>query len=423
MSWFASADNVDQAILSIRIFNSALAVAAFSILIVIVPRHLRRIPVISVLASSIPLGFFLIASVNPSGWAYVSVLVVFVAALSFFSVRETRSKVLSGILGSVSFVAGAGSREDTGAYLLFAALLAWFITRSGTGKTQWRLVTGIALTLGAILFAIDAVSSNSFIGYFLRGANWGSDGTTLGGTFKNLVTLPDLWVGAFGSWGLGWLDTPLPSSVWAVTFGIFISLVFATMLQFGRRQAIATGLVAVALVGVPIYTLAVNGLLVGQIVQPRYLLPLIGLLIATAVYRTSNTTGLILSRGQVWLVGAGLFAANAISLHTNLRRYLTGLDQNQVSLNYEIEWWWVSRPATDSIFWLSPNYVWLIGSLAFGLLLISLWKLREVLGLPGDFTRDINPGKTSQHEELKFRDINLRKPEPDPISLEGNQKN
>jgi hypothetical protein len=143
------------------------------------------------------------------------------------------------------------------------------------------------------------------------------------------------------------------------------------------------------------YTLSVNGLLVGQIVQPRYLLPLIGLLIATAFYRISSDAGTGLTRGQLWLIGVGFFGTHAISLHTNLRRYLTGLDENQVSLNFGIEWWWVERPSPDAVLWLSPNYVWLAGSLAFGLFLFSLWKLRFELGL----VTDSGASKVSQQED------------------------
>jgi hypothetical protein len=198
-----------------------------------------------------------------------------------------------------------------------------------------------------------------------------------------LLNLPDLWVGAFGTWGLGWLDTPLPSSVWAVTFGIFFALLFSSIRYFDRRQAISAALVFMALILVPMAALHASGLLVGQFIQPRYLLPLLGLLLAVSMYRKSEATGLWLSRGQVWLIGLGLFVAHTISLHTNLRRYLTGLDENQVSLNFEIEWWWVERPSEDAILWLSPNYVWIFGSVAFSLFLISLWKLRFELGLPG----------------------------------------
>jgi hypothetical protein len=98
---------------------------------------------------------------------------------------------------------------------------------------------------------------------------------------------------------------------------------------------------------------------------------------AVALYRSSSNSGLALSRGQVSIIGAGLFLANTLALHLNLRRYVTGMDEQGLNLDQSIEWWWSGFP-------ISPNTVWVTASLSFALLLFSLWKLRDVLGLPGD---------------------------------------
>jgi hypothetical protein len=97
------------------------------------------------------------------------------------------------------------------------------------------------------------------------------------------------------------------------------------------------------------------------------------------MYRRSGHSGLELSNSQVWLIGSGLFIANLLSLYSNLQRYLTGFGDNDI-----IEWWWADIPPVGTIFWFSPNYVWIVGAFAFGMFLVSLWKLRVELGLPGD---------------------------------------
>jgi hypothetical protein len=53
------------------------------------------------------------------------------------------------------------------------------------------------------------------------------------------------------------------------------------------------------------------------------------------------------------------------------------------NLDYGFEWWWVDRPASGELFWFSPNLVWITGSIAFAVFLVSLWKLKSELGLPG----------------------------------------
>jgi hypothetical protein len=400
MSWFAT-DAVEASVIRMRIFSILFAVGILSLVVASIPLHLRRVPVVAAVTTLIPLGAFLVASNNPSGVASISVIAFFASVIGLFSVSYNKQRIPLIILASISFVTGAGSREDTGAYLIFAGGLAWLLASEIRTPKKSRLLIGAGIAVGAVAFMTVAFFSSSFVGYFLRGADWFGGVNTLGTTVRNLITLPDLWVGAFGTWGLGWLDTPLPSSVWVVTFGVYFALAFGSIRSFGRRQAFATSLVFIALVVVPMYTLSVNGLSVGQIVQPRYLLPLIGLLIATAAYRSSIEGGMHLSRGQIWLIGIGLFGANAISLHTNLRRYLTGLDENQVSLNFEIEWWWVQRPSPDAVLWLSPNYVWLVGSLAFGLFLFSMWKLRFELGL----ISQVNFSKKTQRPSTEIENL------------------
>jgi hypothetical protein len=90
-----------------------------------------------------------------------------------------------------------------------------------------------------------------------------------------------------------------------------------------------------------------------------------------------------MSRAQVWIIGFALIFAHIIALRTNLGRYLTGMSQVATNLDYGFEWWWVDRPASNELFWFSPNLVWITGSIAFTVFLVSLWKLRAELGLPG----------------------------------------
>ena len=407
MSWFAS-DDVGTSVILMRIVNALFAVGILALVVLSIPKHLRIVPVIAFTATLIPLGAFLVASNNPSGLAAISVISFFASLVGLFSYSENKQRVPLIILAVLSFVAGAGAREDTGAYLLFAGGLAWLLTSSKRNQKTPRILIGAGIVIGAVIFMTIAFSSSSFVGYFLRGADWFGGVNTLGATFRNLITLPDLWVGTFGTWGLGWLDTPLPSSVWAITYGLYFALVFGSMRAFSKRQALATSLVLLALVVVPMYTLSVNGLLVGQIVQPRYLLPLLGLLIGAAVYRESISGGVSLSSGQLLLIGLGLAGTNTISLHTNLRRYLTGLDEYQVSLNFGIEWWWVQRPSPDAVLWLSPNYVWIVGSIAFALFLFALWKLRSELGI---WTN----GQQNTHDESTALDVDL----PEPTATKG----
>jgi hypothetical protein len=361
--------------------NILLAVSLLGLVIAFLPRNLRVVPLVATLGTSVPLGLFLFASVNPSGWGIFSVVVFFSSVVGFFASSEPKQKAVLGSLAGLSAIMGAGSRQDTQGFLLFAGLLAVFLSLSSSWLTRRKAVFIGSLAVLSFLFLASILVTGTFIGNFFRGAEWFGRPISAESFFKNLLDIPDLIVGAFGYWGLGWLDTSLPSSVWLTTFGIFLVLVFTSMGTWSLRQKILLATISFALVAIPLYLLTVNGLFVGEVVQPRYLVPLLALALGVSVFKSQGQIGLQLSRLQFVLIGIGLVIANTISLHINLRRYLTGIDSSELSLNRAIEWWWIEPPLYAGNLWFSPNNVWIGGSLAFGVFLIAIWKLRFELGL------------------------------------------
>jgi drug/metabolite transporter (DMT)-like permease len=186
--------------------------------------------------------------------------------------------------------------------------------------------------------------------------------------------------------------------VWVVGWGVFLSLVFAAIQYFNLQQTLSVSLIFAALVLVPLLALYFSGFIVGEFVQPRYLTALLGMLVAASMFRSSMSTGLVMSRAQVWIIGFALIFAHIIALRTNLGRYLTGMSQVATNLDYGFEWWWVDRPASNELFWFSPNLVWITGSIAFAVFLVSLWKLKAELGLPGylpESVKDIELAESS----------------------------
>jgi hypothetical protein len=379
MSWFASND-LTASIISIRFFNSILIVLGFAAVIFALPRHLRRVPVVSAVSVAVPLGLFIIPSTNPSAWGVYAVFLFFSAFLGFVLTKNRRSRWILGPIALMTLLMAAGSRPDSALYILVAvaAVIVITFTRKMINPINISIVAALML-LGAIFFFGSANTSAT-----LTGAPGGGLTTFTGGQlYANVTNLPTLWVGGFGVWGLGWLDTPMSPIVWVVGWGVFLSLVFAAIMYFNLQQALSVSLIFAALVLVPMLALTASGLIVGQFVQPRYLTGLLGMLVAAAMFRSSVSAGLVMSRAQVWIIGFALMFAHFIALRTNLGRYLTGMSEVAENLDYGFEWWWVGRPASGELFWFSPNLVWITGSVAFAVFLVSLWKLRAELGLPG----------------------------------------
>jgi len=408
-SWFASND-LTASIISIRFFNSILIVVGFAAVIFALPRHLRRVPVVSAVAIAVPLGLFIIPSTNPSSWGIYAVVLFFSAFLGFVITKNRRSRWILGPIALITLLMAAGSRPDSALYILIAvaAVIIITFTRKMVNPVSISIVVTLLL-MGALFFFGSANTWATF-----TGAPGGGDNIpTYGQLYANVTNLPTLWVGGFGVWGLGWLDTPRSPIVWVVGWGVFLSLVFAAIQYFNLQQTLSVSLIFAALVLVPLLALYFSGFIVGEFVQPRYLTALLGMLVAASMFRSSMSTGLVMSRAQVWIIGFALIFAHIIALRTNLGRYLTGMSQVATNLDYGFEWWWVDRPASNELFWFSPNLVWITGSIAFAVFLVSLWKLKAELGLPGftpEVVKEVKLAKPSKVAPKKVKPKSSKNP-------------
>lgn len=361
MSLFASAD-IQASVIAMRIFNAFLAVGAFTAVFWASPARTRAAIVVSVGATIVPLGLFIVPSTNPSSWAYISAAVVWAASYGAFNSAGRRAWVLWG-LAVLGAVIGAGARADSAAYAVLAfALAAAVSARRGANLLHAAVAGVIILGVSAAFYLTSSQSSAVTEGF--GGSNPPLTRTEL---LLNLLEIPGLWTGALGGWGLGWLDTPMPAVVTvscsAVAFGaVFIG---ARMLEWRRASALAVALVA--LWAVPFIVLYQSRAIVGEQVQPRYLLPLLLILVGVASAHPRITDWW--SGTRLLIAATALTVAGAVALHVNLRRYVTGLDDRALNPGDGAEWWWPVAPA--------PLAVWLGTSLAFALTLAGLWWLRR----------------------------------------------
>lgn len=366
MSQFVGPD-IYASVVAMRAFNAVLLVGLLFLTVMWVAPRLRHVPLVAAGATIMPLGIFLAASVNPSSWAFISVL-VFVPALGSFLMATTAERLWkTGSLVAIAVIIGAGSRADVAAYLVIATVVTW-ISVGGVKFWKAKAIASAAIAATSIVFYLNS-QQNQFL---TKTAESSQD--VLGNLAANVVNLPLLLTGIFGTWGLGWLDTAMPSSVWFLALASFVGVTFTATSSMTKGRAVASGLVAAALIILPLYILTRQNIPVGVDVQPRYLLPLVAILVAILVFPGREGSQFSMPSFGWVFVGAGLVIANAIALHVNIRRYVTGTDVQAVNLDEGVEWWWEGAL-------LTPNGVWLAGSVSMAVALASLWAIRKELGL------------------------------------------
>lgn len=352
--------DVYRSLILMRMVNATVAILLLGAVGILLPGKDRRLVAMAWLAVCVPLALYLLSSVNPSGWATAGVMVAWAGMHGLWlqiaesSIRTWRTGGLVAVtlLGAI---AAAISRSDAGAYLGLAALSVTLLH----GRIVLRHLWGLAVP--AIISVIGVVG-------FFSGSQSQALETGLGpasgdakGIFAyNVLHLPQLLVDYTASmFGLNWADTPMPPLVWAPVLLVSLGLVFWGLQRMDIWKALACGVLFCAIVFLPMWTLQQGLNLVGSAVQPRYLLPLIPITLATLLIQPKTGGMPRLSTAQLIVSYLMLVGAQAVGLHTQIRRFVRGLDATSWNLNDRAEWW---HPGP------SPMATWAMGSLGFALL-------------------------------------------------------
>lgn len=372
MRLFAGPD-LQTSALTMRLVNATLFVAIGTALTILLTPTRRRALLWGWLVALVPLGMFLIPSNNPSGWAVVGVGTAFLALVGWFEAQGPRRWVL-GALYVLGVIMAAGSRGDAAVYAAGATVAAVLVAaRWERGWAMRSILPAVGLVLAVVLFLAarqTAVGSTGFTDAegvatpIVPGVETPLNG--IGLAAYNLLMLPLLWTGVWGTWGLGWLDTGLPAIVpWAAS-AAFIVVAFAGLGRMDVRKAIAVTGVLGVLIALPVYVLTAGGDRIGDSLQPRYLLPLIVLLSLLIVTERCGVDTMRFTRLQTFAVLGALALANLTALQVNIRRYVTGTEQQGFNLDSDAEWWWTGLP-------LGPMALWAVGSLAYAAFLAVIW--------------------------------------------------
>lgn len=344
--------NVDISVIVMRIFNAALFVGLITALFLLLPFHRRATLLWGTAIAMVPFGMFLVPSTNPSGWAILSAATVWISLVGYFE-SSGRRKLGLGIVATIATVIGAGARADAATYACLAIVVAVILTVRRERRYLLEAILPFALAVVSVLF------------YFSASQSAGIDSKVpfnIGFALMDFLNVPNLWAGAFGTWGLGWIDTPMLPVVWVSTLGAFCGMLFFGLGIWRRRKSVVVALVFAALWLVPTVVLVQARAEVGSFVQPRYILPIIVMLGGIALFQRRSTVMTPSTMQRVAVVGA-LSLANSMALFTNIRRYVTGLDVTGWDLDTKAQWWWTGLG-------VSPMVVWIAGSLAFAATLV-----------------------------------------------------
>ena len=375
---FVGSDSFNS-IYIMRLFNSAIAALFLGVALFAGNRSLRPGVMAAWTFTLVPLAMFIVPSTSPSSWAYIGLATNWVflySAMKAQSARDPRA-ILNWIMYFASAALCIFARSDAAVYVAFSSVLIGFVAiLSGAPKRKFSLLAIAAVLLSA---ATSLALTNQGRNFEDGGAY--SRASDLHRLIYNSIHIIELPAGALGvNWGLGWLDTILPPIIGIVGICLIAAIISASLIEATRVRIFSiVALLAFAYSTIS-FVLNQGSYVIGELVQPRYVLPLLPLFVAVVTMNNEGFNFFASGRVRMNLIISLLVTTNAMALFTNIRRYVTGTDRPlHLNLNEKVEWWWLES--------VSPNLLFAFGVVGFAIFLIFGWKLALV---DQDYTKNVN---------------------------------
>ena len=379
--------STSHAVLALRTVNTLLAIGLIGAIIALADSGLRRAISVAVTVAWLPMGFYFVASMNPSSWAMTGTC-AFAAGLlaATRSVGPRRAGLIACALAGA--VLACTSRGDSAFFIFVVTVALAFAVPLSRRIIPEAILACVASVVGIWVMARTNVAasylgaSNELVEYSLTHIAW-----------LNVSSLPKYLSGFVGYlMGPGWNDVSYRGSV---SYGASVVVAAAlcwSLRSLSRRKALSAITVAGAITGVPV-VIGLRGHFNNVLTyQPRYMLPLFVvfalMLLAPSPARADNegrpagSEAFRLPRSIAGRVGTGLVAAlwaltNARALYLVIERYAFGRTQHGYpfdlatrNLSAGNEWWWPTAP-------IGPMAVWILGAVAGAIaigLAVFLWQ-------------------------------------------------
>ncbi len=365
---FLTSDYYVISLLGMRTANGVLAAIIIFASFLVFPKDLRGAFALSTLLVSIPLGIYITMSISSTSWLIIGIIGVWSSLYSLINdfsstKKDFKLNISRVLLFCISAIIATSSRFD-GIYFViisaFAISIVFFIPF--LLKILQRYLSRPSIY---VIFGISSLLLGSIVFYLLKDranvAYIDSDFNFYDRIFQNISRLPHLIFGPLGSWGLGWLDVWLSPITYISMYLVILGIMFFLVQKIDLAHLIAIGFLVVGIIALPLLVLQASGYQVGEWVQPRYILPLyfplLGLILVS-----SSRRGIYLNKPQLTIVFILASIAHSFALHSNIERYIRGQNTYSLDLNVEQDWWWDN--------FLSPNYIWIIGTLSFSFVLL-----------------------------------------------------
>jgi len=366
LGYFINQNDIDLSIIKMRLINAFISSIVLMIVILMSTKNVSNATIMGWLIVNVPLGFFIISSINSSSWPYVFASALFPLLYNIFK-KDLWSvfQIFKLLLIVILFYFSSQVRVDV---LLFLSIylvtfMPMLFSSDFNEKRTFRflknkqILSNVSLILSVILLKEIWNRSRQvdFREYDI--SEW-----------ENLTRLPSIINGIFGSWGLGSLEVRMPSLTYILVLTVVLSMIYLSFKYANFNEIQSLVILIVFAFAIPFFVLIRSNLRVGEWVQPRYILPIfygivmLSLLVLLRNMNRKNIYTLIVTSMLMTI-------AYAFAFYTTLRRYTVGLSSYDFNLVNASSWWW------SFIYIPSPLVVLIFSVTSYFLLFAYLTKI------------------------------------------------
>ena len=353
LSNFATED-IELSTILMRGFNSLIITLVLTLIYFFLPTKIFVTSLFVWLITNLPLGFFLVSSINTTSWLLIYTICLTVITYLIYSKMEWNIVLI--ICGIFVFFLSREARPDT---VLITGLILFAYLPLGFIRYTNRIILSLQKIISLLLFfyIIKFIWDRSGIGYSSR-----EIGINLWEHIYRITSIP---LGVFGGWGLGSLEIDMPAIVSVSSNFIILGLILYS-LKFSKFNTNLSKIYLASFIYlIPLFVIYKSRLQVGEWYQPRYILPLFIPLIFLCILDLVNNQKF--TKRFIAIVGSIATLIYLIALHTTIRRYTFGLNDFAINLDNDYEWWW------KSTYIISPMFVILLGLSSFTYILVFLY--------------------------------------------------
>ncbi|MGH9272395.1 MAG: DUF2142 domain-containing protein, partial [Ilumatobacteraceae bacterium] len=277
---FFVTDRPEVSVLGMRLVAWLLSIGLMAATVLVAPWRLRRSFTLAAVIGSVPLAIFLFASNNPSGMTIAGVFGFAGAALAAAELEPGRRRWTAMAIAVLGVVFALMSRRDGAVWIAASSAVVVALSWRRMRATPWLFaLQGAAALVSVVAVLVSGATDVATEGLELAEFDRGTSELL----FENLIGLPLLWTGPAGTWGLGWGEIPMPPLVSGTMVAVVGAALFRGLADTWREKWIALALAAGAVTVIPFAVVMAGEEFVGEDVQPRYILPMLLVLLAVAL--------------------------------------------------------------------------------------------------------------------------------------------